>query len=153
MIAYVMGITDRFRRGESTTTDRSWGAIVVAVLFALITGGIAALAMSTVGLSTGAFLAIAVVALWYLSAQPLATAALARGLYLSAFLLILTPIAYYLPMFMGPEAQGSSASAIGTAAGSLLGMLIWGFVFFIVGVGIAGIGYLVDRRARKKLAG
>jgi predicted small integral membrane protein len=139
-----MGITDAVRRGDATG-ERSWGVWVVALVFGVLVGYIGAWAMQNFGVSTGAFLVVGGVAVWYLSRQLIPSAAIAKGLYLSGFLLMLGPALIYIPKI------SNESASVGTYIGSILGVLIWGIVFGIVGAGIAGIGYLVDRRAQRKL--
>lgn len=146
-----MGITDKFRRGERTETDRSWGVWIVALVFGLIAGGLGAWATANLGISTGAFLVVTAVTVWYLLQQPIATAALGKGMYVSALLLILAPVLYYIPMVMR-SSEAETAEGAGTFIGSLMGLVIWGFAFLLLGIVIGGVGYLINRRAQKKLA-
>jgi len=127
----------------------AWLRLFTAGIMGVIIGGILALMFSTLGGSGVMFLAGFVGGGYYLYRKPLATAALGTGLYISAALIALTPIFYYLPLFVGAE-EGTAEGA-GQAIGSLLGLLIWGFVFLIIGLVVFAGGYFLNRRARRKL--
>lgn len=86
---------------------------------------------------------------YYLYQKPIATASIGTGMYITAGLLALTPIFLYLPVFLGAE-EGTAEGA-GTAIGSILGLIIWGFVFFLIALVIFGLGYFINKRARKKV--
>lgn len=64
--------------------------------------------------------------------------------------MLVLPIAFYLPAVVGTEGT-ESAEAAGTFIGSIAGLLIWGFVFFILAIVVGAIGYFFKRRASKKL--
>lgn len=129
----------------------NWKFAVVGIVFGLIIGGVAALATSNIG-GSGVFFAIGLlggaVFLWRMSTV---SGAVGSGLYITALLLILTPILFYTPMVIGGgEAEG--AAEAGQFIGGVLGLIIWGFVFFLVALVVAGIGYFFKRREAKMLA-
>lgn len=140
--------------GDEPVTDNSgrnisWAQLVAAGIMGLIIGGVLALMFSNIGGSGIVFLVGLVGGTYYLYQKPLPSAAVGTGLYISAALLVLTPIIFYVPMFMGAE-EGTAEGA-GQAVGSVLGLLIWGFVFFLIGLVVFVTGYFVNRRARRKL--
>ena len=78
-------------------------------------------------------------------------AALRRSteLYSSAGLLVLTPIVFYVPLIL--DADGGGAEEAGTFLGGIVGLALWGFVFFLLALVVFTLGYFVNRRAKRKL--
>ncbi|WP_436347721.1 hypothetical protein [Natronorubrum sp. FCH18a] len=140
--------------GGESATDKSgrsirWKMLVVAVPMGVIIGGLLALVFSELGGSIPAFFVGFLVGSYYLYRKPLPTAAIGTGLYISAALLVLYPIFHYVPMLLG--ADESTAEGAGTFIGSIIGLLLWGFVSFLIGLVIFAAGYFLNRRARRKL--
>ena len=131
-------------------TPESWGVFVTAVVLGLVIGGFAAWATANLGVSGWAFLIGFVGGAWYLNKKRLPSEAAGSGLYITALLMILTPILFYVPNIVGME-EVQTAEEAGMAIGSVLGLVIWGFVFFLLAIVTGGIGYAFKRRAGKKL--
>jgi hypothetical protein len=123
---------------------------ITAVVLALLIGGIAAWATANLGLAPIAFIVAFALAAYYLYQKPLPSAAISAGLYILALELILTPILFYVPVIF-ESSEGESAEAVGTFAGSVMGLVIWGFVFLLIAIVVAAIGWFSGKRARKKL--
>lgn len=141
---------------EETTVDKfkpdSWAVFGTAVLLGLIIGGFAAWATATLGVAPWAFLIGFAGGTVYLDKKHIPSEAAGSGLYITALLMILTPILFYLPNIVGAE-EAETAEEIGLAVGSVLGLVIWGFVFFLLAIVTGGIGYAFKRRAENKLEG
>lgn len=134
---------------ESRISRISWKMLVVSGLMGVIIGGIAGWATLNLGIGSVAFFVVFLGTTYYLYQKPIPSAAIGSGLYATALLLVLTPILFYLPLVFGAE-EGTAAGA-GEFIGSLLGLLIWGFVFFLVALVVFVLGYFVNKRANKKL--
>lgn len=128
----------------------SIGVGVVAVVFAVVCGFLAAWGTVTIELSGPAFVLVGLLVGWLLWGKPIALKAIASGLYYSALLLVLVPILFYVPNL---TSEPETAEEAGVAIGSALGLVIWGFAFALVALVIAGVGYLVNKRATKHLEG
>lgn len=102
------------------------------------------------GIAGIAFVVVFAVATYYLYQKPLPSAAISTGLYLLALELILTPILFYVPVII-QSSEGESAEAAGTFIGSVMGLVIWGFVFLLLAVVVAAVGWFAGRRTKKKL--
>ena len=63
--------------------------------------------------------------------------------------MILTPIFFYIPNVLGGQAD--TAADAGAMVGSILGLVIWGFVFLLISLVTAAVGYFFKKRAAKKL--
>lgn len=140
--------------GGKGTVDKlkpdSWSVFVTAVLLGLIIGGFAAWATANLGVAPWAFLIGLVGGTWYLNKKRIPSEVTGSGLYITALVMILTPILFYLPNIVGME-EVQTAEEAGMAIGSVLGLLIWGFVFFLLAIVTGGVGYGFKRRAGKKL--
>lgn len=134
---------------EKSGRDISWSMVVTAGMMALIIGGFAAWATANLGIATIAFLVAAAGSSYYLYQKPMPSAAIGSGLYITALLMLLTPILFYLPKIVGGGEGG--AEEAGMFIGSVLGILIWGFVFFILAIVTGAVGYFFKRRSEKKL--
>jgi predicted lipid-binding transport protein (Tim44 family) len=125
---------------------------VAAGFMGLLVGFFALWSTLNMGSLSGfAFFIVGGLATWHLSKKRLASAALGTGCYMVAILMLLTPILFYLPNLL-TESEQSGAEAAGAFIGSVAGLLIWGFVFFIFAVVTAIVGYFLRRRADKKLS-
>lgn len=139
---------------EETTVDKfkpdSWPVFATAVLLGLIIGGFAAWATANLGVAPWAFLIGLVGGTWFLNKKRIPSEAAGSGLYITALLMILTPILFYVPNIVG-MGEVQTAEDAGMAIGSVLGLVIWGFVFFLLAIVTGGVGYAFKRRAGKKL--
>lgn len=135
---------------QTTRHGRWWTRLPTAIVMALLIGLIAAWAFSNIGGSAIVFVIAALGSGFYLYKKPLPSAAIGTGLYLTAGLLVLTPILIYVPDILATEGAESAEEA-GTFIGSILGLLIWGFVYFLIGLVLFGLGYFSNKRAKKKL--
>lgn len=88
--------------------------------------------------------------IWYLAKKPLASAVLGTGCYITAVVMVLTPLLFYIPNLWSDP---TGTEEIGTFIGSALGILLWGFVFTLFAGVTAVIGYFLRRRADRKLSG
>ncbi|MFC5970043.1 hypothetical protein ACFPYI_01745 [Halomarina salina] len=132
-------------------TGVNWGLAITAGIMALLIGGLGAWATANLfGIAPVVFLIGLVGGAYYLYQKPLKSAAVGTGLYIMAIEMILTPIMFYLPVLFSTEGQ-EGAEAAGTAIGSVLGLVIWGFVFLLLAIVAGVIGYFANRRAKKKL--
>lgn len=123
---------------------------IVAVFLAVVTGELAALATMALGQSRWAFGVVAVISGGYLWSKQLATEAIGTGLYISAILLLLTPILSYIPTMLGIPADPEAPMRIWT----ILGFVIWGVLFTLVAIVIAAFGrYFKNRAAISELHG
>lgn len=140
---------------DSTAADHSegrtirWLQLVTASLMGLLIGGLLAWMFLNIGGSSILFVVGFVGGTYYLYQKSLASAALGTGLYISAALVVLTPMFYYVPLLL--QAEEGTAEGAGQTVGSVLGLVIWGFVFFVLGLVIFVMGYFANRRARRKL--
>ena len=121
---------------------------LVAGAMGLLIGGFAVWATINLGISTIAFLIGTGGGAYFLYQKDMPSEAVGSGLYITALVMILTPILFYLPNVVA-EGDGS-AEAAGTFIGSILGLVIWGFVFLLLAIVTAAVGYFFKRRAAKK---
>ena len=139
------GMSDTSRNGIS------WRMAITGVVMGLIIGGLAGWATLNLGVGAIVFVVVWAASAYYLYRKPIPSAAIGSGLYISALVALLLPILFYVPTILS-SSEGESAEAVGAFAGGILGLFIWGFVFLVVAVVLAAIGYFVNRRAKKKLA-
>lgn len=135
---------------ETDENGISWSMGITAAVMGLIIGGFGAWATSNLGLAMPAFLVLWVGATYYLYQKPIPSAAIGSGLWVTALVMLLTPVLFYLPVILG-DGAGESAEAAGTFIGGILGLIIWGIVFAVGAVVVAAIGWAFKRRASKKL--
>lgn len=128
-----------------------WTMAITASVMALIIGGLAAWATLNFGIAAIVFLISTAGSGYYLYQKRIPSEAIGSGLWISALVMLLLPITFYLPAILGTDGS-ESAEAAGTFIGSIAGLLIWGFVFLILAVVTAAIGYFFKRRASKKLS-
>lgn len=136
---------------EQATDGISWSMLVTAGIFGLLIGGIAAWATANLEIAAYAFVVMALGSGYWLYQKPIPSAAISVGLYVLALELVLTPVLFYVPEILG-SSEGESAEAAGAFIGSIMGLFIWGFAFFVIALVIAAIGWFTGRRAKKKLA-
>lgn len=115
-----------------------------SVIMAIIVGIFVAWSFLNIGGAGFLFVATVVGVTYYLySRKTSARSAVGSGLYITALWMVVTPIFFYLPLFMG--ADEGTAEGAGQAIGSIAGLFIWGIVFFILAVVVFVIGFFVNR--------
>lgn len=118
--------------------------LTASLVMALFVGALVAMAFSNIGGSAILFfMTLGGVTYYLYDRKGSARSAIGSGLYITALWLPITPIMFYLPL-MGSAEEGTARGA-GQVIGSVLGMFIWGFVFFLIGVVVFAIGYFVSR--------
>lgn len=132
-------------------TPDSWRIGVTGAVFGLVIGGLVAWSLANIGGSGVGFLIAFLAGTVYLWQKPTATGAIGSGLYISALLLILVPLLFYGGMLAEVGEDPQTAEETGMAIGGVLGLVIWGFVFALVAVVVAAVGYFFKRREQKKL--
>lgn len=135
---------------ETESQGIRWTMAISAGIMALIIGGLAAWATLNLGIASIAFIVTAAGSGYYLYQKQIPSEAIGSGLWISALVMLVLPIAFYLPAIVGTDGA-ESAEAAGTFIGSIAGLLIWGFVFLILAIVVGAIGYVFKRRASKKL--
>jgi hypothetical protein len=128
----------------------SWKMGITAGIMALIIGAFAAWATSTMGFAVIAFAIAAGGSTYFLYQKRIPSEAIGSGLYITALLMVLTPLLFYIPTIIS-SGEGEGAEAAGTFIGSVMGLVIWGFAFLLFAIVTAAIGYFFKRRTRKKL--
>ncbi|MFB1064105.1 hypothetical protein [Natrinema sp. H-ect4] len=128
----------------------SWTMGITAAVMGLIIGGFGAWATSNLGVALPVFVVLWAGATYYLYQKPIPSAAIGSGLWVTALVMLLTPVLFYLPVIL-EEGSGESAEAAGTFIGGILGLVIWGIAFAIGAIVVAAIGWAVKRRANTKL--
>lgn len=120
------------------------GHIAASLVMALLVGAIVAFAFTNIGGSAILFFVTLGGVTYYLyDRKQSARSAVGSGLYIFALWLPMSPILFYIPL-MGSAEEGTAEGA-GQMVGSVLGMVIWGFVFFLIGLVVFAIGYFVNR--------
>lgn len=128
-------------------TGIRWKMVATGVAMGLLIAFFATWATLNLGpLSGVAFLLGLVGGGYYVSQKSSVSDGIGSGLYITALLMILTPILFYVPTVLG-GADGTAAGA-GRLIGSVLGLVIWGFVFLLLAIVTAAVGYFFKRRAR-----
>lgn len=133
---------------EEGDEKTSWGIVAAAAIMGLIPGFLLAWGFTTIGGSGIVFLIGWIGSAVYLRNKRLVSEVFGSGLYITALLLPLVPVLFYVPNLTGDP---QTASEVGAFAGSFIGMFVYGVVFAIVGVIIAAVGYFAKKRAAKKL--
>lgn len=131
----------------------SWRIGVSGVFMGLIAGALIAWSLSNIGGSIVGFLMGFVGVTVHLWQKRTATGVLGSGLYITALLLILVPIFFYGGMLAEVGDDPGTAEEVGMAVGGVLGLVIWGFVFTLIAVVVAAIGYFFKKRESRKLHG
>lgn len=137
--------TDRQSRLRGLTASASKTVIGLATLMALTVGGLCAWALSGMGLGIIGFLAGGAMSWYYLMQQPNGWKVTGRGLHISAVVMFFLPVLFYLPTVITSSTAETAAGA-GTFIGSVLGIIIWGIVFFFLAALCGVIGYLCNRK-------
>jgi hypothetical protein len=133
---------------EEGKDKTSWGIVITAAIIGLLPGLLLAWGFTNIGGSGIVFLIGWIGAAVYLRNKRLVSEAAGAGLYITALLLPLVPILFYVPT-LGSDPQ--TASETGMVIGSFIGMFVYAIVFAIIGVILAAIGYFLKKRAAKKL--
>lgn len=131
------------------TEGLDWSLLAVSVVMGLLAGGFAAWATANMGISSVAFLVVLAGTSYFLYQKRIPSEAVGSGLYITALIMVLTPLLFYIPTVLGAN-EGTPEGA-GQFVGSILGLIIWGFVFVLFAIVTAAIGYFFKRRASKKL--
>lgn len=132
--------------GPSAVVDQARGhsrtAQVAIVAFAWLVGIYAAWLGGDYGLGLGSLVGFALVAAYLLVGEPSIRAVVAKGCYLLAGLVLVTPVFLNLPVFTGRH------PGIGNPAGLVFdpGVYLMALVFVGLAAALAAGGYLVDGR-------
>lgn len=119
---------------------------VVSGLMALLVGSVVAFAFTNFGGGSILFLVTLVGVTAYLYRREYsARGAVGTGLYILALWILAAPILFYIPVIGGAET--GTAGGAGTVIGGALGIVIWGFAGLLIAIVVAGIGYLINRKA------
>ncbi|MDG5818955.1 hypothetical protein [Natronococcus sp. A-GB7] len=117
---------------------------VVSVGMGLIVGMLVALAFAEIGGFAFWFLVTIVGVSYYLySRKESPRSAIGSGLYITAIWLILAPLLFYMGLAGG--ADPDTAAGTGQAVGSILGMVVWGFIGLLLAIVVGAVGYFVNR--------
>ncbi|MCU4718390.1 zinc-ribbon domain-containing protein [Halapricum hydrolyticum] len=130
---------------------QSWRIGITGVVFGLLIGFLVAWALAEIGGSGIGFLIGLIGGTLYLWQKRTATGAIGSGLYVSALIMILVPILFYGGMLANVDEDPQTAEEVGMAIGGVMGLVIWGFVFFLLAIVVAAIGYFFKKREKKKL--
>lgn len=132
--------------GPAAVADRalahSRAAQLAVAVCALLVGTYAAWLGGDYGLGLGSLVGFALVAGYLLVQQPSARAVVARGCYLLAGLVLVTPVFLNLPTFTTRHPGVADPAALVFDPGVYLMAL----VFVVLAAVMVGIGYLVDDR-------
>jgi len=126
----------------------NWPMVAIASVFGVVIGGLVAWALLNIGGPGVGFLIAATGSGYVLYQKPTPLAAVGSGLYAIALILVLVPISFYIPVVLGAD---GGASGAGEFVGGLVGLLVWGFVFLLIGLVTFVIGYFVNKRARRQI--
>ena len=136
---------------SDSTSGVQWTLLITSVLMSFIASFFAVWATLTINISGIAFLVVFIGTTYFLYQKQIPSEAVGSGLYITALLMILTPLLFYFPrVFQTSEAQ--TTQELGGLFGNILGLVIWGFVFFLFAIVTAAIGYFFKTRAKKKLS-
>ncbi|WP_255191913.1 hypothetical protein [Natronobeatus ordinarius] len=127
----------------------AWIRLFASVLMGLVIGGLLAWMSLNIGGSEVLFIVGLVGSTWYLYRKPSTWLTIGTGLYISAGLLVLTPILFYIPVMFG---AGEGLEGAGEFFGSLIGLVVWAFVFFLIALVIFALGYFVNKKGRQKVS-
>lgn len=117
---------------------------IVSGIMGVIVGAVVAFAFTNIGGGSFLFLITTLGVGYYLyKRQKTVRNATGMGLYITALLMPLSPIIFYIPLAGGAE-SGTAAGA-GQAIGSIFGMFIYGFIGLILGLVLAVIGYFARK--------
>ncbi len=129
----------------------AWLQLVTATVMAALIALFGAWATINLGVAVPVAGVLFFAGAYWLYKKPIPSAAIGSGLYVTALIMFITPIVFYMPTVMsGP---GESAESVGTFAGSVIGLFFWWFIFAVGAVVVAAVGYFAKKRAKKKLSG
>lgn len=114
------------------------------VIFGLIIGFLFAWGLTEAGASGIGFLGGFIGGTLYIWNRSTTHDSIASGLFISAIVLVLVPIMFYIPVITG--ADPDTLEGAGEQIGGTIGLFIWTFVFAI----IAGIIGLIGRSIKKR---
>jgi hypothetical protein len=126
----------------------NWKIGVTGAVFGLLIGFLCAWATFNLGGSAVFFLIGWVGSAIYLWRKPTVSGTIGSGLYISAIVLVLLPIVFYIP-YIAQDAD--TARETGQQIGGTIGIVVWGFVFLLIAIVAAGIGYFFKKHEKKKL--
>lgn len=124
---------------------------IAGIVFGFVIGGLIAWSLAEIGGSGIGFLIGLLLGTGYLWQKRTATGAIGSGLYISALLLILVPILFYGGMLAEVGDEPQTAEEAGQAIGGVAGLVIWGFVFFLIAIVVSAVGYYFKKREKRKL--
>ncbi|WP_433630946.1 hypothetical protein [Halomicrococcus sp. NG-SE-24] len=116
---------------------------IVAAIFSILWGALAAWALANTGLAAVGFIGGVIVGWWALANNPTAKHVARRGLYVAAPILALGPTLFYVPTIIAP---GDGASGAGTFIGSIMGLVIWTIPAVIIAGIMFAAGYFISRQ-------
>jgi CDP-diglyceride synthetase len=133
---------------EAETGGIRWKMAITAGVLGLVIGGFAAWATANLGIAPIAFVVGLAGGGYFLYQKNMPSEAIGSGLYVTALLMVVTPLLFYLPVVVG--GGGNGAEEAGAFIGGVLGLVIWGFVFLLFAIVTGAVGYFFKRRAGKK---
>lgn len=122
-----------------------WKMLLTAGFMSLLIGFFAALGALNFDLAGPAFGLTFVGGTYFLYQKEIPSEAIGTGLYITALVMILTPLLLFLPDVY--DESGGVASVIG----GMMGLVTWGLAFLLFALVTAVVGYFFKRRAAKKL--
>jgi|GEM_PF-4727875 len=128
----------------------AWLRLVTAIVMATVIALFGAWATLNLGIAGPVAAVLFFVSAYWLYKKPIPSAVVGSGLYVTALLMLLTPVGFYVPTILSGNAD--SAEAAGAFIGGILGLFIWGLVFAVGAVVVAAVGYFAKKRARRKLS-
>lgn len=137
--------TDGGTAVNQSTGGIRWPKVLAGAIVGLLIGFFAWMAtVSLDTLSVVAFVLGWVGGGYYVYTKPSVSHGIGSGLYVTAVLILLTPITFYLP---GVFDEGMRTSS-GNFTGPFFSLVVWVLVFLLFANIAAGVGYLFKRRAR-----
>lgn len=112
--------------------------VVAGAVMGLVVGGFAAWTTANVGLSEPAFLVAFLGGSYYVYRKESPSQAVGSGLYITAVLMALAPVVFFLDNVLG--AEPTTVPATGLTIGSATGLILWGFAFLFAGLVVGSIG-------------
>lgn len=142
------GANVRKKRPIKKKEQQKGKRIVASISCGLLSGFFAGWGLSNLELSHFGF-AIVVLVAWYAYSQSKTPAqALSTGLYLTGIFIVLTPLMIYIPFIFSAITAKKGFAGLFYLIGGVLGIMVWGFVFFIFAIATWIIAYLVSRKEK-----
>jgi len=129
--------------------ETSYKIAIAAAIVGLLPAAMLSWGFVNIGGDLWVFLIAWIGTAWYLRNKRLISEVVGSGFYIWALTTLLTPLLVYIPNMTG---EADTASEAGQMIGSVIGLVVWGFVFLIIAIVIAAVGYFANKRASKKLA-